>query len=193
MDSRDYGQKELMLRGELYWAAGKELTEERQRCRRFVKKYNDTDAEELKERSEILQEMLGKIGTGCFIETPFRCDYGYNVFIGNDVFMNFNTTILDSCRVEIGDGVMFAPNVQLYTATHPTDPKVRVDQLLEYAKPIKIGNKVWLGGGVIVCPGVTIGDNTTIGAGSVVVKDIPANVVAVGNPCHVVKYLDRCV
>jgi maltose O-acetyltransferase len=179
-----------MLAGELYYSLGPELSNGRNAARRLCKKYNETDPEQTADREAILTELMGSIGKNCFLETPFRCDYGFNIHVGNNVFMNFNTVILDCAKVEIGDDVMFAPNVQLYTATHPTDPDLRCyPQLWELAKPIKIGNRVWLGGGVIVLPGVTIGDNTTIGAGSVVTKDIPANCVAVGNPCKVVKHL----
>ena len=120
---------------------------------------------------------------------PFYCDYGYNIKIGDVFFANFGCVILDVNRVEIGDNVLIGPNVQIYTATHPVDPAERLS-LLETSKPIRIGNNVWIGGGSILCPGIRIGNNSSIGAGSVVTKDIPDNVVAVGNPCRVIREIE---
>jgi maltose O-acetyltransferase len=120
---------------------------------------------------------------------PFHCDYGCNIYADESLYMNYGCVILDCNKVEIGKNVLFAPYVQIYTAYHPTDPKLRL--LGELASPVKIGNNVWIGGGAIICPGVTIGDNTTIGAGSVVVKDIPNDVVAVGNPCKIIRHLSQ--
>jgi maltose O-acetyltransferase len=133
-----------------------------------------------------LQELLGAVGEKPVITPPFHCDYGSNIFLGDRVYMNYGCVILDCNTVHIGDDTMFAPYVQVYAAYHPIDPTVRLSGR-ELAAPIRIGKNVWVGGGVIICPGVTIGDNTTIGAGSVVTKDIPANVVAVGNPCRVLR------
>lgn len=181
-------EKQKMLAGELYWAAEPSLVEERRRSRRLTRLYNSTTEDELEQRSQILQTLFGKIGENTEIEPPFYCDYGSNIHAGDRLYMNFGCVILDCNTVHIGDDVLCAPYVQIYTAYHTTDPKPRLADL-ECAASIRIGNNVWIGGSAIICPGVTIGDNTTIGAGSVVVKDIPANVVAVGNPCRVLRQL----
>ena len=183
-------EKEKSLAGELYLASDPELAAERKRARRLTRLYNQTTEEEEDKRLEILQELFGRIGPHVQIEPPFYCDYGHNIIAGDHLYMNFGCVILDCHEVRIGDNVMFAPYVQISAAYHPTDPKIRAAGP-ELAAPVNIGNNVWLGSGVIVCPGVTIGDNTTIGAGSVVVKDIPADCVAVGNPCRVVKHLPK--
>ena len=125
-----------------------------------------------------------------WVESPFYCDYGYEIKVGDNVYINFNCTILDGASVEIGNDVLIGPNVQIYTANHPTDWKIRAVEL-EFAEPIKIGNNSWMGGGTVLCPGVTIGDRVVIGAGSVVTKDIPSDVVAVGNHCRAVKSLEK--
>lgn len=179
---------EKMLAGELYDASDATLLKMRINARRIFTKYNQIPFENGEERKEVLKELLGGFAGGIDIQTPFYCDYGSNIFAGDNLFINFNCTILDCAKVTLGNNVVFAPNVQIYTATHPVIASERIKGP-EYALPITIGNNVWLGGGVIVCPGVTIGDNTTIGAGSVVTKDIPANVVAAGNPCRVLRTL----
>jgi len=166
------------------------LVEERHRARILFQKINRLSDDKIKERRKLIYSLLTNANKGLWIEPPFYCDYGYNIKIGKNVFMNFNCCILDAAKVTIGNNVMFAPNVQIYTATHPIDAKTR-NSWLEYAKPISIGNDVWLGGGVIVCPGVTIGNGAVIGAGSVVTKDIPDDVVAVGNPARVIKKIDN--
>lgn len=181
-------EKQKMLAGELYLANDFELAGDRKRAQRLIKTYNTTTKEESEARSQILQELFGKVGEKVEIQPPFRCDYGSNIYIGNNLYMNYGCVILDCNTVEIGDNVKCAPYVQIYTAYHPTEPQIRLSGK-ELAAPIKIGNNVWIGGGAIVCPGVSIGDNTTIGAGSVVVKDIPANVIAVGNPCKVIRHI----
>ncbi len=178
-------EKEKMLNGELYNAADKELIKEREYARNLTSEYNQTKPNEVERRNHILGQLIKAKGS-IYIEPPFHCDYGYNIVVGENFYANFGCVILDVNKVEIGDNVLLAPNVQLYTATHPIDPKERLSGL-EFAKPIIIGNNVWIGGGTIICPGVKIGDNTTIGAGSVVTKDIPNNVIAVGNPCKVIK------
>lgn len=176
-----------MLSGELYYSADLELAKERQAAKKLLFEFNNANPEDLERRVQILRQLL-KVKGKVHIESPFYCDYGYNITLGDNFYANHGCIILDVNKVIIGDNVMFAPYVQIYSATHPTDPQVRVSGL-ELGKPITIGDNVWIGGGAIICPGVTIGDNTTIGAGSVVVKDIPANVVAAGNPCKIIRKL----
>lgn len=183
-------EKQKMLAGELYLAHDPELMAESKRARRLTRMYNATTEDEPDLRKQLLQELFGKIGEKIQIEPPFHCDYGSNIYVGNNFYMNYGCIILDCNTVHIGENVMCAPYVQIYTAYHPTNAKVRLSGQ-ELAAPISIGNNVWIGGGAIICPGVSIGDNTTIGAGSVVVKDIPANVVAVGNPCRVIRHLSN--
>ena len=179
-------EREKMISGEFYDAGDKELRELRKNARRLTRLFNNTTEEEGSKKKGILKELLGGFQGKLTVELPFACDYGVNIHMGKDVFINFDCVILDCAPVNIGDNVLIAPNVRLYTATHPIEPNLRKEGV-EYAKPITIGNNVWIGGGVIITPGVTIGDNSVIGAGSVVTKDIPANVVAVGNPCRVIK------
>ncbi|MDR0918724.1 MAG: GNAT family N-acetyltransferase [Oscillospiraceae bacterium] len=182
-------EKEKMLNGELY-RVDEELTKERNQAQQLTFEYNQTSPLETDKRRKILEELLGSIGENVTIEAGFRYDYGKNISIGNNVFINFNLVALDCNKITIGDDVMIAPNVGIYTATHTVSPEIR-KQALEYAEPITICNGVWIGGGVSILPGVTIGENSVIGAGSVVTKDIPPNVVACGNPCKVVKEIDE--
>ncbi|NJO80052.1 MAG: sugar O-acetyltransferase [Cyanobacteria bacterium RM1_2_2] len=184
--SSEKTEKVRMLAGELYLASDSELAAEAMRARELLQQFNQTAAADREGRRAILRQLLGQVGEQPSIVPPFHCDYGIHISIGDRFYMNYGGVILDCNQVEIGDDVLCAPYVQIYAATHPTDPAVRLTGR-ELALPVKIGNNVWLGGGVIVCPGVTIGDNTTIGAGSVVTKDIPANVVAAGNPCRVIR------
>lgn len=181
-------EKQKMLAGELYLAADPELVRDRQRARRLTRTYNSTHEAEPEKRLAILQELFGSVGPKVEIEPPFYCDYGSNIHAGNGLYLNFGCVILDCHQVNIGENLLCGPYVQIYTAYHPTAPEIRRSGL-ELAAPVRIGNQVWIGGGAIICPGVTIGDGTTIGAGSVVVKDIPAHVVAVGNPCRVIRSL----
>jgi len=148
--------------------------------------YNNIAPDKVGERSELMRGFLGKTGENFVIRSPFFCDYGYNIEIGENFFSNFNCTILDGAKVTFGDNVFVAPNCGFYTAGHPLDVAQRIAGI-EYARPIRVGNNVWIGAGVQVCPGVTIGDNCVIGAGSIVTKDIPANSLAVGNPCKVIR------
>lgn len=178
---------EKMLAGELYDAGDPELCRMRSKARRSTRQFNATTEEERDLRTAILQELFASVGSA-FIEPPFHCDYGCHIHVGKNFYMNFNCIILDCAAVEIGDDVMAGPGVHIYTAYHPLDANARM-QGLELAAPVRIGNRVWIGGGAIICPGVEIGDNTTIGAGSVVTRDIPANVFAAGNPCRVLKRL----
>jgi maltose O-acetyltransferase len=177
-----------MLDGELYDASDAELVAGRSKARKLFTQYNALSYDDKDGKKAILRELLGGFQNSIDIQSPFYCDYGFNIFAGDNLFLNFNCIILDCARVTFGDNVFLAPNVQIYTAYHPVIASERIKGP-EYAAPITIGNNVWLGGGVIVCPGVTIGDNTTIGAGSVVTKNIPANVVAAGNPCKVIREL----
>lgn len=179
-------EREIMLSGQMYSPADPELSAARERARQLTRRFNTTESGE--ERLRILHELFGQTGDIISIEPPFYCDYGSNIYLGNRVYMNFGCVILDCAEVRIGNDVMFGPNVQLFPATHPLDPIERASGR-ELAKPITIGSHVWIGGGAIILPGVTIGDGTTIGAGSVVTKDIPSDVVAVGNPARVIRML----
>lgn len=181
--------KEKMLAEELYDANNIELFKERQKAKELCYEYNMLKPTNIEERKIIMKKILGKAGNEFLIEQPFLCDYGYNIEIGENFYANHNLLILDVNKVKFGDNVFIAPNCSFYTAGHPIDAETR-NKGLEFAKPIKIGNNVWIGGNVTVLPGITIGDNTVIGAGSVVTKDIPSNVVAVGNPCRVIKKLN---
>lgn len=182
-------EKEKMFSGDIYDANNDlQLIAERDNCKDKCFDFNATRSSNKERRNEIIENLFGKTGKNVLVEAPFYCDYGYNIEVGDNFFSNFNLVILDEAKVCFGDNVFIAPNCSLYTAGHPLNVVER-NRGLEYARPIIIGNNVWLGGGVTVLPGVTIGDNTTIGAGSVVTKDIPSNVLAVGNPCRVIKTL----
>lgn len=181
-------EKEKMMAGELYNHKDAELTRERNHAYELTLQYNQTKDDETELRTSILERLTGRLGKNVVIKPPFQCDYGYNLLLGDNVFMNYGCAILDCNIVEIGSNVLMAPNVQIYSAYHPTDYTLRLSDL-EYADKVKIGDNCWIGGGSIILNGVTIGENTVIGAGSVVTKDIPANVVAVGNPCKVIKNL----
>lgn len=182
-------ERDKMLRGDLYLGFDPELTAARAAARRLWQRYNITDPAAQAERQTILQALLGQVGQGVWIEPPFYCDYGSQITLEAEVYLNMNCILLDPAPIHIGAQSFLATGVQLLTATHPLAAAERVIGL-ESAKPITIGARCWLGGGVIVCPGVTIGPDTTIGAGSVVVKDVPAGVLAVGNPCRVVRSLE---
>jgi maltose O-acetyltransferase len=181
-------EKEKMLAGELYDALDATLVEDRLRTRLLIKRFNDTREDEPDERAAALRALIPHTGTGLWIQPPFYCDYGFNMIVGERVFFNFNCVVLDVTYVTIGSRTLFGPNVQIYTATHPMDHKERASGL-EGAKPITIGEDVWVGGSAVICPGVTIGDRSVIGAGSVVTRDIPADVFAAGNPCKVIRSL----
>ena len=183
-------EKEKMLAGEIYDANyDKELIQERIKVKDLCYKYNNLMPSNINERTEILNNILGKKGKNFLIEQPFMCDYGYNIEIGDNFYSNHNLIILDANKVKFGNNVFIAPNCSFYTAEHPIDVQTR-NKGLEYAKAIEIGDNVWIGGNVVVLPGVKIGNNVVIGAGSIVTKDIPSNVVAVGNPCKVIKNID---
>lgn len=180
-------EKEKMLAGLIYSAVDEELLKELNEVKDIIHKYNSLLPSASQERFAILKGLLGHMADDEFIiNQPFYCDYGKQISIGKRFFANFNLTILDEARVTIGDDCFIGPNVSIYTACHSTDPIER-NTRREWAEPVKIGDNVWIGGSVTILPGVTIGNNVTIGAGSVVTKCIPDNVVAVGNPCRIIK------
>jgi len=179
-------EKEKMLSGRPYRAHENELVRERQRARLLIHQYNQLVPGETVQQQKILFELLGSTGKKLVIEAPFRCDYGYNIHIGENFFANFNLVILDCAEVTIGKNALIGPDVGIYTAGHPVHPELR-NQDYEFALPVKIGDHVWIGGHVVINPGVTIGDNVVIGSGSVVTKDIPTGVIAMGNPCRVMR------
>ncbi|CAI8810423.1 sugar O-acetyltransferase [Chryseobacterium sp. IT-36CA2] len=184
-------EKEKCAAGLLYNANyDKELIQERIQCKDLCQEYNGLKNSDTENRYRLLQRILGSIKENICIEPSFWCDYGYNIKVGENFYANHNLVILDCANVEFGDYVFIGPNCSFYTAGHPLDAEQR-NAGLEYAHPIKVGNNVWLGGNVVVLPGVSIGNNSVIGAGSVVTKDIPDNVVAVGNPCKVVKNITK--
>ena len=179
-------QKERMLAGLPYKAWLDGLAEERLENKKRIYKYNNLPPEAEKEQDALIKEILGKTGENVHIEAPFHCDYGYNIEVGENFFANYNLTVLDVGKVRIGKNAQIAPNVSIYTAGHPIHPDSR-NSGYEYGIEVTIGDNVWIGGNVCIMPGVTVGDNVVIGAGSVVTKDIPDSVIAVGNPCRVVR------
>lgn len=181
-------EKDKMLSGELYNALDPKLAEERMRTRMLILALNETREDEAEKRKNILGELMPNADASLWLQPPFYCDYGYNMHIAEGVFFNFNCIVLDVMTVKIGRRTLFGPNVQIYTATHPVDYKERASGL-EFAKPVSIGEDVWIGGSAVICPGVNIADRTVIGAGSVVTKDIPSDVFAAGNPCRVIRKL----
>lgn len=192
-------KKEKMLAGELYDCGDAELLALWHRAKDLARDYNLTNSSDTKRKSELLNELLGKVGNQLWITPPFHVDYGCNIYFGNNCEVNMNCTFLDDNKIIIGDNVLIAPNVQIYTAYHPTHYLDRFtiseNETFNFCKtqtaPVIIGKNVWIGGGTIILPGVTIGDNTVIGAGSVVTKDIPADTIAYGNPCKVHKANER--
>ncbi|MFF8870828.1 sugar O-acetyltransferase [Streptomyces massasporeus] len=177
---------ERMLAGDLYIADDPEIARRQQRAMRLAARYLAAYTEDAEAARPMLRELLGAVGEGVDLRPPVYVDYGSNISIGARTFVNYNLTALDVARITIGEDCQIGPNVQLLTPTHPVEPEPRRDKL-EAARPIVIGDNVWLGGGVIVCPGVTIGDNAVVGAGAVVTRDVPADVVAVGNPARPVR------
>ena len=177
-----------MIAGELYNALDPELTALRRRARLLTRELNASRDDEEELRRRVLRELIPNAGAKLWIEPPFYCDYGRNITVGERVFMNFDCVILDVAPVMIGDNTQFGPAVQIYTATHPLDAAERRSGL-EYGKAIAIGADVWIGGAAVICPGVTIGSRSVIGAGSVVTRDIPEDVFAAGNPCRVIRDL----
>ena len=182
-------EREKMLAGELYDPLDAELVAARTRARDLCWDLNATRDSDEALRRRILTDLFGAGGDTVWMQPPFFCDYGTNIRLGNRVFFNFNCVVLDVCEVRIGDFTLFGPAVQIYTAMHPMEAALRRTQ--EFAKPIVIGSDVWVGGGAIICPGVTIGARSVIGAGSVVTRDVPAGVFAAGNPCRVVREISQ--
>lgn len=182
-------EKEKMLAGELYDASDPVLTQERERARRLVRLFNQTLETDNDLRRQLLGELLGATGKYCNIEPTFRCDYGYNIEVGEGFFANFDCVILDVCKVTIGDNCQMAPGVHIYTATHPVEAAERIKGP-ELGKPVTIGHNAWLGGRAVIVPGVNIGNNVVVAAGAVVTKDVPDNVVVGGNPARIIRKLD---
>lgn len=189
-------EREKMLAGQLYDCGDEELLTQWHKAKNLIRDYNRTDSEDLVEKDRILGELLGGRGANLWITAPFYADYGNNIYFGSNCEVNMNCTFLDDNAIIIGDNALIAPNVQIYTAFHPTNAAERfgeekADGSFVFCKtrtaPVTIGRNVWIGGGVIILPGVTIGDNVVIGAGSVVTKDIPSDKIAYGNPCRVVR------
>jgi maltose O-acetyltransferase len=182
-------EKAKMLAGELYRSADPELVEDVQRAQRLLRQYNAIPFGDTGAAMALLRRLLGSVGDGTVIRPFFACDYGYNVRLGINAFINFNCVFLDCALIEIGDNLQMGPAVQMYTAAHPLEADVRRSGL-EYARPIRIGHDVWIGGGAIILPGVTIGDGSVVGAGSVVVHDVPSASVVVGSPARIVRTLE---
>lgn len=179
-------EKTKMIAGKPYNASDAELVLEREAANELLFTFNTLAPREIDQRNEILKKLLGVFGEKFHVEPPFRCDYGYNIEIGENFYSNYNLLILDCAKVSIGQNALIGPNVSIYTAGHPLHYELR-NLEVEYAFPVTIGNNVWIGGNVVINPGVSIGNNSVIGSGSVVTKDIPDNVIAMGNPCRVVR------
>ena len=183
-------EKEKMLAGEMYDPADPVLLKEREEARCKVRIYNQTLETEGAKRTELLKELLGSTGENVYMEPNIRFDYGFNTYVGENFFANFDCTILDVCEVRFGDNCMLGPGVQIYTAAHPLNPTER-NSGKEYAKPITFGNNVWIGGSAVITPGVTIGNNAVIASGAVVTKNVPDNVVVGGNPAKIIKRIEE--
>lgn len=182
-------EKDKMITGEMYNPADPELIAGRVNARRLTRLFNETIETEDSKRLEILKELFGSTGKSLYIEPTFRCDYGYNIHVGENFYANFDCVFLDVCEIRIGDNCFIAPGVHIYTATHPLNPTERVSGV-EYGKPVQIGDNVWIGGRAVINPGVTIGDNVVVASGAVVTKDVPNNVLVGGNPAKIIKYIE---
>lgn len=179
-------EKEKMINGENYNPFDEVLVKDRLNARRLTRIFNNTLEDEIENRTEILKELLGEVGESIYIEPTFKCDYGYNIKVGNNFYANFDCVMLDVSTITIGSNAFLAPGVHIYTATHPVNAEER-NSGIEYGKVVKIGDNVWIGGRSVICPGVTIGDNVAIAAGSVVCKDVSDNTVVGGNPAKFIK------
>ncbi|WML26922.1 sugar O-acetyltransferase [Neobacillus sp. OS1-33] len=182
-------EKEKMVNGELYNAADPELVKERLNAQGLTRLFNQTLETDVYKRTELLKELFGTTGKSLYIEPTFRCDYGYNIHLGENFYANYDCVFLDVCEIRIGDNCFIAPGVHIYTATHPLNPTERVSGA-EYGIPVNIGHNVWLGGRAVINPGVNIGNNVVVASGAVVTKDIPDNVVVGGNPAKVIKHIE---
>ena len=178
--------RERMKDGRLYFCTDEEIANEQLKCLDLLYDYNQTRPTEQAKRRELLKVLLAEVGENCYIEPPLHANWGRNTHLGSNVYANFNLTLVDDTDVYIGDSVMIGPNVTIATAGHPIDPELR-RKVAQFNIPVRIGNNVWIGAGAVILPGITIGDDSVIGAGSIVTKDIPAGVVAVGNPCRVLR------
>ena len=181
--------RERMKNGQLYFCTDEEVAKEQLKCLDRLYDFNRTRPSEMPKRMALLKEILAEVGENCYVEPPLHANWGINTHFGNNVYANFNLTLVDDCDIYVGDSVMFGPNVTVAVAGHPIDPGLR-RKVAQFNIPVRIGNNVWIGAGAVILPGVTIGDNSVIGAGSIVTKDIPANVVAVGNPCRVLREIN---
>ncbi|SFS99607.1 sugar O-acetyltransferase [Halostagnicola kamekurae] len=182
-------EREKMIAGDRYDPDDPQLVADRRAARDRLALFNRTPVSDERRRADIVSDLFGSVGDGVYLEPPFRCDYGYNVHVGEDFYTNFDCVILDAAPVEFGDDCMLAPGVHVYTATHPLEAAERTAGL-EYAKPVTVGDAVWIGGRAVLNPGVTVGDGAVIGSGAVVTEDVPANVVVQGNPAEVVRELE---
>ncbi len=183
-------EKEKMLSGEMYNAMDPELVEGRLNARLLFQRINSISEDKKEERDSLLYKLFGSAGVNLWVEPPFYCDYGSNIYLGDRVFMNYNCCILDVCEVHIGNDTMLGPNVQIYTASHPMEMKKRISGL-EFGKDISIGKGVWIGGSAVICPGVKIGDGAVIGAAAVVTKDVPEYTFVAGNPARIIRNLNK--
>lgn len=183
-------EKEKMLSGELYQAADPELVKDRLNARRLTRLFNETLETDDEQRKTLIRELFGTTGSNYYIEPSFRCDYGYNIHVGENFFANFDCVFLDVCEIRIGDNCFLAPGVHIYTATHPLEARERITGA-EFGKPVTIGHNVWIGGRAVINPGVTIGNNVVVASGAVVTKNVPDNVVVGGNPAKVIKQIDN--
>lgn len=183
-------EKEKMLNGELYQAGDPELVKDRLNSRRLTRLFNQSLETDDGQRKELIQELFGSTGNHFFVESSFRCDYGYNIHVGENFYANFDCVFLDVCEIRIGDNCFLGPGVHIYTATHPLDAQERISGA-EFGKPVTIGHNVWIGGRAIINPGVKIGNNSVIASGAVVTKDVPDHVVVGGNPAKIIKQIDN--
>lgn len=182
-------EREKMIAGEHYNPADPELMQGRLDARRLTRLYNQTVETDAEKRTALLKELFGSTGKNIYIEPTFRCDYGYNIHVGENFYANFDNVFLDVCEIRIGDNCFIAPGVHIYTATHPLNPIERISGI-EFGKPVNIGHNVWIGGRAVINPGVNIGDNVVIASGAVVTKDVPDNVVVGGNPAKIIKHIE---